>query len=85
VRTRLVLAETLVAAARGPGRLPAEARTLREEALAEFAKSGAALNLAQAEQLWQPEVSPCRPRNIDRRGRTNEQLVWPLVADTVRL
>jgi hypothetical protein len=49
-RTRLLLAEALVQAA-GDGRVPAEALTLVDDARAQFATSGAALDLARAEQL----------------------------------
>jgi transcriptional regulator with XRE-family HTH domain/tetratricopeptide (TPR) repeat protein len=49
-RTRLVLAEALVHLA-GDGCLPAEACTLVTEARAQFAASGATLDLAQVEQL----------------------------------
>jgi tetratricopeptide (TPR) repeat protein len=49
-RTRVVLAEALSARA-ATGEVPAEARQLRSAAQAQFARSGAALDLAQAEQL----------------------------------
>ena len=53
-RTRLVLAEVLVAGA-GRARIPEEVRTLSEHAQAQFAARGAALDLARAGQvtaLW---------------------------------
>jgi hypothetical protein len=49
-RTRLVLAETLVAQA-GQSGVPDEARVLLAAARTQFATSGAALDLARAEQL----------------------------------
>jgi hypothetical protein len=55
-RTRLTLAAALVMAAQSP-RIPEEARTLLAEAQAQFITSGAALDLAQAEQIaaaWRP-------------------------------
>src|SRR5205807_2639757 len=49
-RTHLALAATLVARA-DHGNIPEEARTLLAKAQAQFSTSGAALDLAQAEQL----------------------------------
>jgi ATP/maltotriose-dependent transcriptional regulator MalT len=49
-RTRLVLAEGLVAAT-GSGSIPEEARKLLAEAQAQFVASGAALDLARIEQV----------------------------------
>ena len=49
-RTRLALAEALVQAAQSP-RISEGARTLLAEAQAQFASSGAALDLAEAEQV----------------------------------
>ena len=54
--TRLLLAEAVVAGAQ-TGCIPDEARMLLAEAQAQFAVSGAALDLAQAEQIpaaWRP-------------------------------
>jgi hypothetical protein len=48
-RTRLALAEALVRASSGD--IPAEARTLLAEAKAQFAASGAARDLVEAERL----------------------------------
>jgi hypothetical protein len=55
-RTRLVLAEALVARA-GGGSISEEARTLLAEAQVQFITSGAARDLAQAQQVaatWEP-------------------------------
>jgi hypothetical protein len=49
-RTRVVLAEALIARA-ATVEIPEAARQLLSDAQAQFARSGAALDLAQAEQL----------------------------------
>jgi transcriptional regulator with XRE-family HTH domain len=62
-RTRLALAEALVAGA-GIGHIPAEARTLLREAQAQFATSGAALDEVYAERLTAQWTSPGRATTV---------------------